>query len=133
MCCVLVYKKPDTLHYEIFMKLMHLVFIYKNHDNMRYLTILFTKSRNFAESKIVFIMFLNTKSLTLCVTYFFMEFLKLAEGRRNFFMQKNALWVKFYMQKNALCVAFLYTNSQTLCVTFLYAKNNAIWVGGVYI
>ena len=63
--------------------------------------------------------FLYTKSLTFCVTRFFMEFLKLAEGGGIFIHKKNALCVQFlYPKINAISMTFLYTKSHTLCVIF---------------
>ena len=74
-----MYKKHDTLRYVTFL-CTKILTLYKNQDNFRY----------------VFIF----KIRTLCVTQFFIEFLKLDEWGGYFYMQKtmhSALY--FYMQK----------------------------------
>ena len=80
MIIVTVYQKHGTLRYAE-------VFIFKMLDTSK-------KARQFAFG------FLYTKSLTLCFTRFFMEFLKLAEGGGHFYEQKTMHFaLRFYMQK----------------------------------
>ena len=49
-----------------------------------------------------------TNILTLYVTQFFMEFLKLAEVRGIFIIKNDTLCVKFLYEKNAISVMFIY-------------------------
>ena len=96
-------------------------FIYKNPDTSK-------KARQFA------LCFLYTKILTLCVTQFFINFLKLEKGRGHLYKQKNALRVKFLFAKNnALSGTFLYTQILILFISFLYSKNNALCVTLLYL
>ena len=64
---------------------------YKKCDILRYVNFLYAKSRNFEKARQFALRFFNTKSLTLCVTQFFMEFLKLLEGGWHFYMKKCTL------------------------------------------
>ena len=41
---IFIYKKPYTLRYGIFVKILMLAFVYKKHDTLRYVTFLYTKS-----------------------------------------------------------------------------------------
>ena len=99
--------KLRNRHIYIYKKAWHFelcdVFIYKNsetskkQDNLRYV-------------------FLFTKSLTLCVTQFFVGFLKLAEGGGGVINKNNAPCVKFLYARNiSVYIPFLYTKSLTLC------------------
>ena len=63
-----IYKEHVTLRYNFFYKIS--LTLRKKEDNLGYV-------------------FLYTKSLTLCVTQFFMEFLKLAEGGGIFIHKKS--------------------------------------------
>ena len=75
------------------------VFIYKKRDTSK-------KARQFSFSVIY------TEILTLCVTQFFLEILKLAERGGH-----------FYKKNNALCVEFLFAKNNALCDTFLLTKS----------
>ena len=67
------------------------------------------KSRHFAKSKTICVTFLYTKIWTLCVTQFFIEFLKLAEEGSIFICKKQCtLRYILYVKNNALSVTFLY-------------------------
>ena len=77
------------------------------------------KARHFAKSKTICDTFLYQKIRHFCVTRFFIEFLKFAEGGGHLFIKKNVLCMTFlYLKINALCVTLLYTKSLILCVTF---------------
>ena len=97
---VFIYKKQDTFQkarqfpLRFYMqKAIHLtlrdfheifeVGIYiQKHDTLRYVTFLYTqKARHFAKSKTICDTFLYSKIRHFCVTRFFIEFLKFAEGR----------------------------------------------------
>ena len=65
------------------------------------------KARQLAKNKTICLTFLYTKIRTVCVSRFFMELLKLAEGG-----------AFLYAKNNALCVTFLYTQINAPCVTF---------------
>ena len=84
-------KNIDTLRYATFHETFEVVTYIKKHDTLRYVALLYTKSRQFAKSKKFCVTMLYTKSQTLCITQFFMKFLKLAEWGGHFYMQKNAL------------------------------------------
>ena len=93
---VSIYKNPDTLQKsktvsvtfyiemqtiyvtQFFIKMLNLAFIYKNHDTLRYVTFLYTKSRYFAKIKTICFTFLYTKIRTFCVTQIFIKILKFA-------------------------------------------------------
>ena len=83
---VFVHKKQDTLLYAFFMNVLKLE---------KSMTLCVTwrfyiqKARNFEKKDNLRYVFLYTKSLTLCVTRFFMEFLKLAEGGGIFIHKKQ--------------------------------------------
>ena len=94
------------------------------------------KARYFAKSKTICVTFLCSKIRTLCITRFFIEFLKFAEGggifkckkqctlSYIFMLKNNALCVTFYIQKirHDISVTFLFAKNTALCVTFLYLK-----------
>ena len=73
------------------------LYIYKKQKKSKRFYI--QKARHFVKSKTISVTFLYTKIWTLCVTQFFIEFLKLAVGGGHFYMQKNALCITFYMQR----------------------------------
>ena len=80
-CLSIAPTKRNTLYVTRFsMKFLKLAFIYKNHDTLRYLTFLYTKSETLCKKQDNFSYIFIYKIRTLCVTRFFMEFLKLAEG-----------------------------------------------------
>ena len=104
-------------------------FIFKKHDILRYVTFLYTKTLTLHKKKTICVTFLYTKIRTVCVTQFFMEFLKLAEGGGIFKYNKKSFYVTFlYPKNNALCVTFLNTKSLILSVTFLYPKKKSLYV-----
>ena len=70
------YIQKDNLRYTIFMKILKSAFIYKKHDTLHYVTFLYLKTRHFAKSKTICVVFLYIKIWTLCFTRFFIEFLK---------------------------------------------------------
>ena len=113
ICVTFLFTKIHTLHVTQFsMGFLKLAFIYKNQDTLRYVTFLYTKIQALRKKQDNFrYVFLYTKSLTLCVTQFFMKFLKMAQGGA-FLSTKN----------NALSVTFLYPKNIALSVTFLYLK-----------
>ena len=115
-----IYKNMDTFRYAIFREIFDIGIFIQNHDTLRYVTFLIQNAGHFAKIKTRCVTFLNKqKSLSVCVTQFFIEFLKLAKGGRACLETKNiALCLTFYMIKNALSVPFLYTETRTLCVTF---------------
>ena len=66
------------------------------------------KSRYFAKSKTICVMFLYTKIRTLCVMRFFIEFLKLVEGGKDFNMKMTIQFsLHLYMQKTCTLRYFL--------------------------
>ena len=83
-----IYRNPDTVCYMVFMNILKLSFIYQNFDTLRYVTFLYTKSQTLHKKQDNLWYVLYTKILTLCVTQFLMEFLKLAEGRRGLYAEK---------------------------------------------
>ena len=98
---------------------------------MRYVTFLYTKIQILRrKQENLRYVYIYTKILTLGVTRFITEFLKLVEERgeeRNFYEKKMHFALNFN-KKKALSVTFLFTKSATLCVAFSYAKTNAICV-----
>ena len=106
-----LYTKSMTLYSSrFFMKKLRLAFIYKQHETLRSVTFLYTKRQTLRKKQDNLRYFLYTKTRTLCVTQFFNEVLKLAEGGRHFYLHKIMHFALYFnMQKNnALCVMFLY-------------------------
>ena len=88
--------------------------VYKKHDTLRYVTFLYTKILTLRKKQDYLRYVLYTKSLTLCVTQFYVIF-EIGGGEGPFFYAKKALCVIFlYAKNNALYVKFLYTKSETL-------------------
>ena len=81
------------------MKTLRLAFIYKNHETLRYVTFLYTKSQTLHKKQDnLRYVFLHRNSDTLHYTIFH-EIFEVGGGG----------WERcFYMQKNAPCVTFLY-------------------------
>ena len=77
------------------------------------------KARHFAKGKTICVMFKYTKPRTLCVTQFFMEFLKLADGGTFLYAKKCTLRYVLYTKSLTLCVPFLYEKKCTLCHVFI--------------
>ena len=83
-----LFAKSKTLYVTQFsMEMLKLTFILKNHDILRYVTFSYPKNQKLCKKQNNCVTFLYTKIWTLCVTQFFIEFLKLAEGGRPFYMQ----------------------------------------------
>ena len=92
------------------------------------------KDRHFAKSNTICVTFLCLKIRTLCITRFFIEVLKLAEGGGPLLRAKNnALRVTFLYLKKCTLGYVLYTKIPTLYVTLLYAKNDALSVTSIYL
>ena len=109
-----LYIESYTFHVTgFFMKILRLAFIYKKHDTLRYVTFLYTKSQTLRKKQDNLRYVLYTKIRQFCVTRFFIEFLKFAEGGGTFIDLKN----------NILCVTSLYTQNNALCVTLRYTKS----------
>ena len=62
------------------MKFLKLAFIYKKHDTLRSVTFYIQKARHFEKKQYHLRYVLYTKIRHFCVTRFFIEFLKFAEG-----------------------------------------------------
>ena len=148
---VYIYKKPDTLQKG---RQLLLRFYIKNarHSTLRYfswnfwtrylykyksMTLCVTRrfyiqrARHFAKSEKICLTFLCTKCRTLCVTRFFTEFMKLAEGGGGLYAKNSALCVTFlyaktmhsaldlYIQKDRhFALHFNIQKKPALCVTF---------------
>ena len=127
---VLIYKKPDTfqkarqfpLRFYI-QKALHLTLrdfheFFEVGIYTKSMTLCVTwrfyiqKSGHFAKSKTICDTFLYTKIRHFCVTQFFIDFLKFADGGGHLFIKKN----------NVLCVTFSYWKNNALCVTLLYKE-----------
>ena len=98
----------------------------KNQNKLPNVYTYIQKSRNFAKSKTICVMFLIYKKPDiLCYTIFYVIFeIGGGGGTGNFQLKTIHFLLNFYMQKNSLSVTFLCTKIHTLCVIFLYAKNN---------
>ena len=95
-----IYKKHDTLHYAIFVKMLKLAFIYKKHDTLRYVTFIYTKIRALLKKQDNLLCVFIYKIWTLCVTRFLIEFLKLAEVGGTFHIKKIMHFAfYFYIRK----------------------------------
>ena len=82
------------------MKCLKLAFIYKNHDTLRYVTFLYKKNPDTSQKARQFALCFIKKPMTLCVTRFFIELLKLAKGDGHFCIKKTIhLALHSYMQK----------------------------------
>ena len=87
-----------------------------------------------SKSKTICVRFLYTKIWTLCITQFFIGFLKLVEDG-GIFMNKKQCTLRqiFYMQKTMqFTLRFIYKNNDTLR-HILYAKNNALCATFLYV
>ena len=105
---------------------------YKKHATFPYVKFLYTKIQRLGKKQDnLRYIFLYTEILTLCVTRFFMEFLKLAEGggggfkktmhfALNFYIKKTMYFpLRFYIQKSRHVVSHFYMQKKNaLCVTF---------------
>ena len=140
MSNVFIYRKTDTLQkvrqfmlrfyiqkrmtlyvMQFFMKILQLVFIYKKHDTQRYVTFLCTKRRTLSKKqdnlRYVFIY----KIWTLCITRFFIELLKLAEGEGNFYTHKKMHFaLHFYIRKTMHFALRFYIQKALHFVLHLY-------------
>ena len=73
-------KKQDTLRFLIFHEFFENVVYIKKHDNLRYVTFLYTKIQTLCKKQDNLRYVLYTKLPTLRVTHGFSESLKLVEG-----------------------------------------------------
>ena len=101
-------------------KILKLAFIHKNMTlcvTSRFYT---QKARHFAKSKTIYDTFLYTKTLTLCVTRFFIGFLKFAEGGGHLFIEKQCTLRDICILKKQCTLRYvdIYTKNKTLCATF---------------
>ena len=71
------------------------------------------KARHFAKNKTIWVTFLCYQIRTLCITRFFIEFLKVARGGEAAVLNP---------ENNALKVTFLYLKNRALCDTFYIQK-----------
>ena len=114
------------------MKFLKLAFIYKKHDTLRYVKVLYTKSQTLRKKKDNLRYVFIYKIWTLCVTQFFIKFLKLAEGGV-FYMEKQFTLRYISIRKNQFTFRYVYIyikpdtlryvlicKKNSLCVTFLY-------------
>ena len=85
-----------------------LPFIYKNHDTLRYMKLLYTKLQTLLNKQDNLRSVFIYKILTLFISQFFMEFLKLAEGRGVIFISKKIMHsvLHLYMQKMYFACCF---------------------------
>ena len=112
-------QKAIHLTLRDFYEFLKLAFIYKKHDTLRQVTFLYTKSQTLRKKQNNLRYVLYTKIRHFCVTRFFIEFLKFAEGGGDLLIKKQCTLRDIFISKNtALCVTFLYSKSLTLCVTF---------------
>ena len=98
-------------------------YIYKKKKNVIHFYI--QKSRHLAKSKTIYDTFISTKSHTLFITLFFMNFLKLAFILKN---HDTLRYVMFYIQKDRQ-----FEKRKTICVTFLYTKIRPLFVSRFFI
>ena len=76
-----LYSKSHTLYATgFFKKFLKVAIIYKKHDNLRYVTFLYTKSQTFSKKQDNLLYVFIYKNTALWITRFFIEFLKFAEG-----------------------------------------------------
>ena len=104
---------------------MEFIYIYIKHDILRYVAFLYSKRLILQKKKDNFPhVLLCTKILTLSVTQFLVEFLKLAEGGGHFYEQKTMhSALNLYIQKTMHCpLSFLYKKSRHFVSHFLSKK-----------
>ena len=143
----ILWKKQDNLRYVLFAKIQtHYVTLFLWRFGIgvyiytKIMTICITwrfyiqKARHLEKGRQFALRFVYAKNLTLCVTRFFVRFLKLAEGGGAFINKKKNFALNFYIQKqSAFCYLFIHKKSDTLrhifirkknalCVTFSYLK-----------
>ena len=133
---VFIHKNPYTLRSTIFMIFLKLTFIYiykswhfalcnffiyKKPDTSK-------KARNFA------LHYIYTKFSGTLQYVFFIELLKLAEGRGgHFYKQKNHVALDVYMQKSHVFTFFFYIQETRHSASHFYVKKNALWVMFLYL
>ena len=128
-------KNQYSFHYVFKYKKRHFTFInfswkfwsWRSYTNSMTLCVTWSfyihKSWYLSKSRTTYVTFLYTKIWTLCVTRFFIKFLKLVEGGAFLYAKNNALCVAFLYEKSMhFALRCFYTKIQTLCVTCLYAK-----------
>ena len=101
--------KTDTLRYAIFHEMFKLAFIYKKYGTLRYLTFLYTKSGTLRKKqdnlRYVFI-YKNPDTLRYAIS---IEFLKLAEGRRAFFIcKKQCTLIHIFICKKQCTLGYVF-------------------------
>ena len=121
------------------MKFLKLAFIYKKHDTFRYVRFYIQKARHFAKSKTICDTFLYTKIRYFCVTRFFIEFLKFAEGGEgNIYLFKKPCTLRYIFILKKQCTLryiAIYKESDTMRYiliskkqyTFLYVYIHIIY------
>ena len=121
---VFIYKKIDTLRHAIFHENSDMVIFIQKHDTLRYVTFLYTKSLTLRKKQDnLCYVFLYTKILTLCVTRFFMEFLKMAEGGRVIHKKQwNLRYIRISKKQCIFRYVFIYKNPDTLRHFFIGKK-----------
>ena len=121
---VFIYKEQYTLRYAIFLEYFEVGIYIQKHDTLFQVTFLYIqKAGYFAESKTIYVTFVCTKSGTLCLTWFFIIFLKLAQGGREFFILKTMHFsLHFYLQKQCILRYIFYTKSSTFLFHFYPQK-----------
>ena len=103
-----LYTKRNTLYVKRFSWNFEVGVYIQNHDTFRYVTFYVQKSRHFAKSKTIYIMFLYTKSRTLCVLRFSWDFWNWRSGG-----------TLLYAKTNAICVTFIFKKLCTLRYFFI--------------
>ena len=87
----ILYTKSETLYVTQFSWFFQISIYIQKHDTLRYMTFLYPKSETLRKKQdSLRHVFIYAKILTLTVTRFFMEFLKLAEGGAFIYAKKNA-------------------------------------------
>ena len=88
------------------MKILKLVFILKKNDTLRYVKFIYTKSQTLCKKqdnlRYVFIY----KNPALCVTRFFIEFLKFTEGGDIYFFEKLCTFRDIFILKKQITLRY---------------------------
>ena len=126
---VFIHKKPSTLRYAIFHEIFESsIYIYMQSMTLCVMWRFYIqKSRHFAKSKTIWVIFLNIqKRMKFCVTRFFIDLLKLA----GIFINKKQCTLHYIFFCKKQCTfryVFIYKNPDTLRHIFI-CKINALWV-----
>ena len=108
---VLIRKKQDKYVTRFFMKFLKVPFIYKNHDTLRHVTFLYTKSQR-----------LRKKQDKLHYVFKYKNLYALRYTIFHCIFEIGGLGVIFKSKNNALCITFFYPKNNALCVMILYLK-----------